>query len=752
MRLTSSVGFLGEDHKCKEAEYFQEHIEEYTKKESHEDKSLKTHVYEVLDAFNRAYRFYNFRNEILREIGHYLAYYHDLGKLDDSWNIRESKKPAHSPLSVNRICQENLGFKTRWELTPLILYLIYRHHSDLIPPEKMYAPNDYFFLIKNFMHEYWSNSRVHFPYLEPFDVADIFGLFKIADALSASNDGSQQFERIYRLLDKRPDFSENDVRSMIGKTLHQDRWRQQLRIKDLPYIGMLRAPTGWGKTTVSLLFSIGKDCNRIFYLLPTTTAINKFYNKLCRAFGGNVSKYFYFYDTEIKEDNEKLHTLYFVQNFVSPIVLTTVDQFLLSFLQCGKYFTKRISFRNSVLLFDEIHLLNPVMLEILSFFLKKYEQKYGLKPLIMSATFPQAYVEYFMRELDIPKSAFIDFGDEYRKRRRVMFNLYKQDILDGMKEIYDNYREGKRVLVVVNTVEKAVRLAKNLREKFCEKREQRDVVLLHARFMYKDRRQVEKKIDQLDNSRTPHILIATQVCEVSLDISYDLLYAELASLGALMQRFGRVNRYGKWTEKQNVNIYTPEELRDIDGKRRYPYEQWEIENSQQVLAKLRMDNLKDEKQLLDYFDEILSYEDLEEKIDKTGIRFNLKVWNSLVKDFYSLNLQEDSLRQLLHYRDSFNVLVIPSPYIINSESKEGKITQKTVERFIKKLEKRHKSSFTEKRRLIATAKEISVPVPIWWLKGKVVDSDRRAFPIVEFRDRIYDPLYGFIPYTDSTIL
>ena len=40
------------------------------------------------------------------------------------------------------------------------------------------------------------------------------------------------------------------------------------------------------------------------------------------------------------------------------------------------------------------------------------------------------------------------------------------------------------------------------------------------------------------------ILVATQIVEVSLDISYDVLFTEVAPIDALVRRLGRDNRRG----------------------------------------------------------------------------------------------------------------------------------------------------------------------------------------------------------------
>jgi len=68
-----------------------------------------------------------------------------------------------------------------------------------------------------------------------------------------------------------------------------------------------------------------------------------------------------------------------------------------------------------------------------------------------------------------------------------------------------------------------------------------NVKLLHSQFNQEDRNQIEKEIA---GGLPPKVLIATQVVEVSLDMDFELGFFEPAPIDALVQRMGRVNRYG----------------------------------------------------------------------------------------------------------------------------------------------------------------------------------------------------------------
>jgi CRISPR-associated endonuclease/helicase Cas3 len=80
-------------------------------------------------------------------------------------------------------------------------------------------------------------------------------------------------------------------------------------------------------------------------------------------------------------------------------------------------------------------------------------------------------------------------------------------------------------------------------------------MLVHSRFKRGSRSQLENDLRNIYNKTAEACLVvSTQVVEVSLDISFDLMITECAPIDALIQRFGRINR--KRT-KDTIGHYKP---------------------------------------------------------------------------------------------------------------------------------------------------------------------------------------------------
>ncbi|HET9255994.1 MAG TPA: type I-U CRISPR-associated helicase/endonuclease Cas3 [Pseudonocardiaceae bacterium] len=114
-------------------------------------------------------------------------------------------------------------------------------------------------------------------------------------------------------------------------------------------------------------------------------------------------------------------------------------------------------------------------------------------------------------------------------------------------------REGVRTVgVVVNRVDTAARVYRLLGEQGI------GAVLLTGRMRPLDRdRLLKEHEDRLRTGRTrdddaaPLVLVATQAVEAGADIDLDGLVTECAPLDVLVQRFGRVDRDGRCTERGN---------------------------------------------------------------------------------------------------------------------------------------------------------------------------------------------------------
>ncbi len=684
-------------------------------KNSHEDKSIQKHVTEVKSKLHGFLEFYGFDQKYI-EVADFLAEYHDTGKLHVNWYL--GSREGHAQHSLEYIIENKVNFSCN-KLDVILKFLILKHHSALsenvkdryveLHGKRWSIKTVFNVLIKNDLES--AIDSISFE--EKVNLIDTFGLFKIADASSAGNKPIK-FEK--------PKDSEIVVKKIISEVI-DERWSEQIKLSALPDVSMLKAYTGWGKTNAGLLFFANKNVSKVFYLFPTITAINKFYEKIEAAVQDEVSKYFFFVDTEIKEEQEKLSNLFFIKNFISPYNLTTIDQFLLSFMQVGKYYTKRVMFKQAGIIVDEVHLLNPLMLDLLRYFINQYRQLYDLKVLFMSATLPKALAQYLQDNFKI--AAFLDCSNGYEKKRRIMWKFEDEYIERHISTIVAEKRSGKKVLVIVNTVEKAIEIGKKLENEFGLMYDE-DFIVFHARFMYKHRRKKEQWLEL--KRKQAHIAVTTQVCEVSLDISYDILFTELSSTPSIIQRFGRVNRYGDKAGEINSYIFKPL----IRNPQRYPYSETELKIAEEIIRKFQCETLQNEKQLIDEMDTILSYEGLNKEIEIAKREVGMDYWEDILKFFYSFETKDDKLTKLLNYREGFTTLVIPHPNCLREKIREEVVT--TLSKSFLNL------PFEAREKLIAEIKEISVPVPIWWLKG--IRQQEGIFPTVEFCDRIYDDKYG----------
>ena len=118
------------------------------------------------------------------------------------------------------------------------------------------------------------------------------------------------------------------------------------------------------------------------------------------------------------------------------------------------------------------------------------------------------------------------------------------------EEILRLHQENRPTLVVVNTVDRAQAVHKALQKKDIPSNR---LALIHSRFRPRDRKIQMDKLPEPGEAKDL-IIVATQAIEAGVDLSAAVLLTELAPASSLVQRFGRINRYGELNDSGGGTI------------------------------------------------------------------------------------------------------------------------------------------------------------------------------------------------------
>ncbi len=313
------------------------------------------------------------------------------------------------------------------------------------------------------------------------------------------------------------------------------------------------APTGAGKTDFLL-----KRCNgRIFYTLPFQASINAMWER--------------FKETIPNEDIRLLHATSKIvvgenieERIIQPLVgsavkVLTPHQISSIIFGISGYETVMLDLQGCDVILDEIHTYSDyskaMVLEIVKALLRL-----DCKVHIGTATMPSVLYKELLEilggkdnvyEVSLPNSTLEEFN------RHKIFKEESDDCIVPI--IAKSVNQCEKVLVIYNTIKAAQDGFKLIEEKFPDMPK----MLIHSRFRREDRVILESKLkkefngdssEQYGDGISPCIVVATQVVEVSLDISFDRMITQCAPLDSLIQRFGRVNR--KRT-KETLGKYKP---------------------------------------------------------------------------------------------------------------------------------------------------------------------------------------------------
>ena len=326
---------------------------------------------------------------------------------------------------------------------------------------------------------------------------------------------------------------------------------QQFMMENRDNNVVMIAPTGSGKTEAALLWLHGE---KGFYTLPLKVSSNAIYERIRENYqyvdvallhSDSMNSYLEAAEGDLESGYRHYEQ---AKRFSYPLTVCTVDQlFRFVYKALGtEIFAATLKY--SKIIIDEIQSYSPRVVAALIFGLSEIKRMGG-KFAIITATFPPV-LQHFMKKSGLLQDKdyiWHDFSEDTAVVR------HRLKIVNGDFNIGEiaEAAEGKKVLIICNTVSKAQSIYEKLRDEGLEPG------LLHARFIRAHRNILEKKIMEFSADETEAgIWVTTQIVEASLDIDFDILHTEMCTADSLLQRMGRCNRAGKKdTSVPNIVVY-----------------------------------------------------------------------------------------------------------------------------------------------------------------------------------------------------
>jgi CRISPR-associated endonuclease/helicase Cas3 len=304
------------------------------------------------------------------------------------------------------------------------------------------------------------------------------------------------------------------------------------------------APTGSGKTDCVMKRTRG----RIMYTLPQTVSINSMYQRLknnLSADNEDLDIRVLHSTSRIVVDNGNITEKVMQSKIGASIKVTTPHQLLEIVFGVQGYEATVCDLIGCDIILDEIHTYSDKiqasvvkMIELLNML--------DCRIHICTATISSKLKDKIISILGEDNIEIITLTKEETNTydRHI---IHKHDIRtknntldDKLIEIVTNtVKKNEKVLIVKNQVAHSQIVYNQIAPMFPDI----PVILIHSRFKRGARIELERKLTELNYDRdSACIVIATQVVEVSLDISLHVLITDCATIDALIQRLGRINR------------------------------------------------------------------------------------------------------------------------------------------------------------------------------------------------------------------
>ena len=375
----------------------------------------------------------------------------------------------------------------------------------------------------------------------------IRGLLQFADHRASAQEDKEPVPGVNCVHYRFPFENKRGIQKLV-----EDNWNNDILL--------VRAPTGAGKTDASLLWASRQiavhKADRLVIAMPTRFTANALSVNVAATLSDTglyhssawYSKYSKVQNGEL-DMKEALAQQKMANLLATPITVCTIDHLLMSltFTQESHHLICS-NLANSCVVIDEADFYDDFTLANIIFLLKVLHN-WKVPVMIMSASLPESALQLYRKAGFNIESILEDKeSDSYNK----CFNIKKLIEYDDIQDI--NYLlkyciERGNAIIYLNTVDKAIKVYKEIKALVLGSGKDIPIILYHSRFTEKDKQRKENMLlDNLgrkawNNGTAKGIAILTQIGEISINISSELMISEICPIDRLMQRAGRLCRF-----------------------------------------------------------------------------------------------------------------------------------------------------------------------------------------------------------------
>ncbi len=469
-----------------------------------------------------------------------------------------------------------------------------------------------------------------------------------------------QDQRLDELLDNQ-ELSSNlvsHIENALSKFPDSERSQKQAEVAsqlaDLKYVAVLAGAAGCGKTKIALEWAKLGNAQKIIWVCPRVQVCQGIFEELTQSYLPDAK--IEIFTGEFKFTNALDNITAEDDYFSGDVVVTTIDQ-ILGAITTHSNVNSLIPFIDAHVVFDEYHeyinmdIFNLLFAELVAN--KNMRKNYDKRVLLVSATPHYRYLKEVLT-IDIDHDV-IEMPSFNQSQYRIEFTDYEENEISS-NPFYRAYSD--KTFVISNT-------AKTAQLGFLTQKDHENSILFHSKYKRSDKKSLFTEVYESfkqQGSQQYDVLRSGPIVQASLNISCDFMLSEMSSAENILQRLGRLDRFGQNTEVNTLNIAITDGIKN--GK--------QTGASAMFLAKLN--SLHSAKAW---------YSFLTERLDNKV--FQLPELYQVYKDFYHSNHTEKEIQQDLESAIKSSITLLSTKvtepvkvYKVKTDVKKMKISKNSL--------------------------------------------------------------------------